>query len=117
MRDYYRHARAIKTCSELVIDQCTRRVDPSAADPVSVTPVEHGFRIVKDQLMIPHAAHLREDPLRVLEVFRVAQRHQVPLSRMAQRLVRENRSALDEHVRASPGAAALWAWGLITKCQ
>ena len=108
MRDYYRHARAIKTYSELVIDQCTRRVDPRAADTISVTVVEHGLRIVNEQLTIPHAAHLREDPLRVLEVFRVAQRRQVPLSRMAQRLVRENRTVIDEKVRSSPEAAALF---------
>ena len=28
MRDYYRHARAIKSYSELVIEQCARRVEP-----------------------------------------------------------------------------------------
>lgn len=108
MRDYYRHARAIKNYSELVIDQCARRVDPRAAEATPVAVVEHGFRIVNDQLMIPHAAHLREDPLRVLEVFRVAQQHQVPLSRMAQRLVRENRHVLDERVRSSPAASELF---------
>ena len=108
MRDYYRHARAIKTYSELVIDQCARRVDPRAGEAAVVSVVEHGFRIVNDQLMIPHAAHLREDPLRVVEVFRVAQKHQVPLSRMAQRLVRENRHVLDEKVRSSAAASALF---------
>ncbi|MBY0399344.1 hypothetical protein K2X89_03545, partial [Myxococcota bacterium] len=108
MRDYYRHARAIKAYSELVIDQCTRRVDPAASDALLVRKVEHGFRIVNDQLMIPHAAHLREDPMRVLEAFRVAQRHQVPLSRMAQRLVRENRHVVDERIRNSAAASALF---------
>ena len=32
MRDYYRHARAIKSYSELVIEQCVRRVMPGHAD-------------------------------------------------------------------------------------
>lgn len=108
MRDYYRHARAIKTYSELVIDQCTRRVDASASDAVLVKTVEHGFRIVNEQLMIPHAAHLREDPLRVLEAFRVAQRHRVPLSRMAQRLVRENRHVVDGKIRDGAAASELF---------
>jgi len=108
MRDYYRHARAIKTYSELVIDQCARRVDARAAEAAPAIVVEHGFRIVNDQLMIPHAAHLREDPLRVVEVFRVAQQHQVPLSRMARRLVRENRPVLDERVRSSSAASELF---------
>lgn len=108
MRDYYRHARAIKTCSELVVDQCARRVDPTASDAVVVKSVEHGFRVANGQLTIPHSAHLREDPLRILEAFRVAQRHQVPLSRMAQRLVRENRYLLDERTRGSREAAEIF---------
>jgi len=101
MRDYYRHARTIKSHSELVIDQCVRRVcgtDAAQAEPV---PVEDGFVLIDDQLAIPHAAHLREDPIRILRVFEIAQRHEVRLSRMAQRLVRKNLHLMDETLRAT----------------
>jgi [protein-PII] uridylyltransferase len=108
MRDYYRHARAIKSYSELVIDQCAQRVDPQTAGIAEQIEVEDGFRVLNAQLIIPHAAHLREDPLRILRVFLIAQRHQVGLSRMAQRLVRENLSLLDEPVRSSSAASSLF---------
>jgi [protein-PII] uridylyltransferase len=108
MRDYYRHARAIKSYSELVIEQCAQRVNPQAAGAADPLEIEDGFRILNDQLIIPHAAHLREDPLRILRVFLIAQRRQVGLSRMAGRLVRENLSLIDESVRSSPEASMLF---------
>ena len=108
MRDYYRHARAIKSYSELVIDQCAQRVNPFAAGLADLVEIEDGFRVLNDQLIIPHAAHLREDPLRILRVFLIAQRHQLGLSRMAQRLIRENLSLLDEPVRSSSEASKLF---------
>jgi [protein-PII] uridylyltransferase len=108
MRDYYRHARSIKAYSELVIDQCAQRVDPQTTGQAEQIEVEDGFRVLNGQLIIPHAAHLREDPLRILRVFLIAQRHQIGLSRMAQRLVRENLSLLDEPVRSSAEASSLF---------
>jgi len=108
MRDYYRHARAIKSYSDLVIDQCAQRVNPHATGLADQIEVEDGFHLLNDQLLIPHVAHLREDPLRILRVFLIAQRHQVGLSRMAQRLIRENLSLLGEPVRSSPEASELF---------
>jgi [protein-PII] uridylyltransferase len=108
MRDYYRHARAIKSYSELVIEQCARRADPAAQESVETEVVEDGFGLTNGHLTIPHAAHLREDPLRLLRAFQIAQIHGVGLSRMAQRLIRENLSLLDEDVRSSPEASELF---------
>jgi [protein-PII] uridylyltransferase len=108
MRDYYRHARAIKSYSDLVIEQCAKRVMPGSADRTDERPVEDGFTIAEQQLLIPHAAHLREDPIRVLRVFEIAQRHQVRLSRMAQRLLRENLGLLDEKLRETSEVSDLF---------
>ena len=107
MRDYYRHARAIKSYSELVIDQCTQRVKPDGLELAKQIDeeVEDGFRIVNDQLAIPHAAYLREDPMRILRVFSIAQKHQVRLSRMAERLLRENLDLIDEEMQGSAEAS------------
>lgn len=107
MRDYYRHARAIKSYSELVIEQCERRVIPGPPVRAPEQQVEDGFMISGEQLLIPHAAHLREDPIRILRVFEIAQRHQVRLSRIAQRLLRENLGLFDEALRESPEASEL----------
>ncbi|MCR9097940.1 MAG: DUF294 nucleotidyltransferase-like domain-containing protein [bacterium] len=102
MRDYYRHARTIKSHSELVIDQCVRRVSGADGSRAEERPVEDGFSLIDGQLAIPHAGHLREDPIRILRVFEIAQRHQVRLSRMAQRLIRENLALLDDTLRGTP---------------
>lgn len=106
MSDYYRHARAIRNYSELALEQCrarARRTPLPAAPPVVV---EDGFRLAGDQLEIPHAAHLRERPLRLLTAFAIAQDHDVPLSRTAQRLVRENLHLVDDGFRRDPEASA-----------
>lgn len=108
MRDYYRHARTIKSHSELVIDQCVRRVSGADGARTEETPVEDGFALIDGQLAIPHAAHLREDPIRILRVFEIAQRHEVRLSRMAQRLVRENLHLMDETLRATPAVSDMF---------
>jgi len=105
MRDYYRHARVIGSLSEIVIEQCLARVRPAPA-PRATVPVEEGFRKAEDHLEIPHAAHLRERPVRLLLAFAVAQDHQVPLSRTARRLVRDNLHLVDDEFRRDPAAAA-----------
>jgi len=104
MRDYYRHARAIQTYSELVIEQCEARVGARPRAPT--VEVEEGFRLGASHLEIPHVSHLRERPLRLLLVFEVAQNHDVALSRMAQRLIRENLDLIDDRRRSDPSFTA-----------
>ncbi len=106
MRDYYRHARTIETCSQLVIAQCLARVAPNDASSETSVEVEEGFSLAGGQLEIPHSTHLRERPLRILLAFEVAQNHDVPLSRMAQRFVRENLPLVDETRRSDPSWSA-----------
>ncbi len=107
MGDYYRHARAVSSYSSLVIEQCYSRVH---REPASEPPreVEDGFRIARDRLEIPHARHLREDPLRLLRVFAVAQDNEVALTRKAGRMVRETVSLIDDDFRTRPEAAELF---------
>ena len=105
MSDYYRQARTIQNYSELAIEQCRNRSRRTAAPRQPVLAVADGFRLVGDHLEIPHAAHLAERPLRLLTVFAVAQEHDVPLSRTAQRLVRENLYLIDDALRSDPAAA------------
>jgi [protein-PII] uridylyltransferase len=107
MREYYRHAHAVQNFSELVIEQCHARVSDSERTR-EIVLVEEGFRLAGGQLEIPHASLLREDPIRLLRVFRIAQEHDVPLSRMARRLVRENLKGIDDRMRHAPEAAAVF---------
>jgi len=104
MGDYYRHARAIRTLSEIVLEQCAARSRPPAPPPPA-RPAEEGFRLAGDRLEIPHAAHLRERPVRLLQAFRVAQRHGASLSRTARRLIADNLALCDESLQRDPEAA------------
>ena len=70
--------------------------------------VDEGFRVAAGRLEIPHAAHLRERPLRLLTAFTVAQNEDVELSRTARRLVRENLDLVDEQFRSMPAASTLF---------
>jgi [protein-PII] uridylyltransferase len=106
MGDYYRHARAIRNYSELAIEQCRGRVRRAPGPPPRVVEVEDGFRVVGDHLEIPHAAHLRERPLRLLTAFAVAQQNDVALSRTAERIVRENLHLVDDAYRSDPETTA-----------
>jgi [protein-PII] uridylyltransferase len=108
MGDYYRHARAIRNYSELAIEQCRARARRASTPPPQAVEVADGFRIVAGHLEIPHAAHLRERPLRLLTAFAIAQEHGVSLSRTAQRLVRESLHLIDDAFRSDPAATGVF---------
>jgi [protein-PII] uridylyltransferase len=103
MGEYYRHARDVRTSSDLVIEQCLARVRRAPARR-RVAQIEHGLRIADGQLEIPHPRQLRENPVLLLEVFAIAQAHDVPLTRKALRLVRENLRLIDAAFRSKPEA-------------
>ena len=107
MGDYYRHARTVLSCASLVMEQCLARVRPRPWRR-RVQQVERGLRIANGQLEIPHARQLQDEPLMLLEVFRVAQEHDVPLTRKALRLVRENLELVDDDYRSSPQAREIF---------
>jgi [protein-PII] uridylyltransferase len=107
MRDFYRHARAIRNRSNLVIEQCQARVR-KVPRRRQKKEVEHGFRIAEGQLEIPHGRRLREAPLDLLNVFAVAQKYDVPLTRKALRLVHQNLHVIDDAFRSDPRAVAIF---------
>jgi len=106
MGAYYRWARAVRNYSSLVIEQCHSRV--CRPQKREVVPVEGGFRVANGQLEIPHTRQLREEPAQLLEAFAVAQAHDVPLTRKAQRLIRENLGGIDDAFRSSREARDLF---------
>lgn len=105
MRDYYRHARAVQSLSEIVIEQCMARgAKPEPRQPAR--EVADGFRVADGRLEIPHPAHLRERPVRVLTAYAVAQDERVQLSRTARRFVRESLDLVTDRLRSDPEASA-----------
>ncbi|MBW2267514.1 MAG: [protein-PII] uridylyltransferase [Deltaproteobacteria bacterium] len=106
MSDYYRHARAIQTYSSLVVEQCRQRI--SRPRRRRVRQVARGFRIADGQLEVPHVRLLREDPVRLLEAFSVAQDEDVRLTRKARRLIREHLHLVDDAYRHDARARAIF---------
>ncbi len=107
MGDYYRHARAIHNYSMLAIEQCHARVNLRRRRR-SIKEVEDGFRVVNGQLEIPHTSYLAEEPIRLLTAFAVAQDHDVPLTRKALRLIRENLHRIDDDYRSEQRASEMF---------
>jgi [protein-PII] uridylyltransferase len=107
MRDYYRHARNVLNSSSLVMEQCLARVHGKPRRR-RARDVEHGLRIADGQLEVPHGLQLRRDPLLLLRTFAVAQHHDVPLTRKARRMIRENLDLIDDDYRCNPAAVAIF---------
>jgi [protein-PII] uridylyltransferase len=107
MGDYYRHARAIRNYSLLAIEQCQARARGMLGRR-NVRELEGGYRIADGHLEIPHTSFLSEKPLRVLEAFAVAQEHEVPLTRKALRLIRENLHHVNDEYRTDPECIAIF---------
>jgi [protein-PII] uridylyltransferase len=108
MGDYYRAARTIRSYSTLVLEQCEVRVRPPRRRRIKAKEIEDGFRLVEGKLDIARASHLQEDPLRLLRAFAIAQRRKIPLTRFAQRMVREHLSLIGDTFRSDPAAAELF---------
>jgi len=107
MGDYYRHARAIRNYSLLAIEQCQARARGKLGRR-KVRELDGGYRIVDGRLEIPHTSLLSERPARLLEAFAVAQEHEVPLTRKALRLIRENLHRVDDGYRTDPECIAIF---------
>ena len=107
MGDYYRHARAVRNHSLLAIEQCQAR-GRGMLGGRNVRELEGGYRIVDGHLEIPHTSLLSEKPVRVLEAFAVAQEHEVPLTRKALRLIRENLHRVNDEYRTDPECIAIF---------
>jgi [protein-PII] uridylyltransferase len=73
-----------------------------------IQPVEEGLRVVGKKLEIPHARQLQENPHLLLKAFAVAQEHDVPLTRKAQRLVRECLYLIDDAFRSDPNTVTIF---------
>lgn len=106
MSDYYRNARSIRNFSSLVVEQCHQRV--SGPRRRKARSVEGGFRVVDDQLEVPHVRRLRSDPVGLLQAFAVAQDEDVSLTRKAQRMIREQLYLVDDEFRCDEQARAMF---------
>ncbi len=106
MRDYYLHARGVFHLVELgferVVDKPRRRSRRLL--------LEDGVVAVDGEISLPDGeAYFREDPLRLLRIFALAQSRNMRLGEQAQRCLLQALDLIDDDFRHSPDAKAIFS--------
>ncbi|MCH2409875.1 [protein-PII] uridylyltransferase [Myxococcota bacterium] len=107
MRDYYRHARSVRSGSQSVIEEARLGLDKSARKARSKT-ISSTFELSDGMLHIPYAAKVIAKPARIMEAFAISQEYDVTLSRSAQRVIREHLDLIDSKFREDTGIGCLF---------
>lgn len=102
MKDYFRHAGRIARVSGLLIMHFDELLNPKKF--AIERDIGDGFTVRGDRVGIAHPDVFREDPLRLLRIFHVAQEGRRRLSSTALRQVREDVLLIDDAFRAHPDA-------------
>lgn len=111
MKDYYLHAE----CIYLTASYLEKRLELESNSYISFAAVLEsrrfakrvdvdGFYVQKGEIAAEHSMVFKEDPERIIRVFRHAQLHEAELTFDLKRLIRENLSLIDEKVIKSSGA-------------
>ena len=106
MRDYYLHARGVFHLVELgferVVDKPRRRSRRLL--------LEEGVVAVDGEISLPDGeAYFREEPLRLLRIFALAQGRSMRLGEQAQRCILQSLDLIDDGFRRSPDARAIFS--------
>uniref|UniRef100_UPI0035944F19 [protein-PII] uridylyltransferase n=1 Tax=Blastomonas sp. TaxID=1909299 RepID=UPI0035944F19 len=67
-----------------------------------------GFVLDRGRLALPHAGFYREDPVRLIEIFHLADKHRVEIHPAAMRQASLDAGLIDHQVKADPRANALF---------
>lgn len=67
-----------------------------------------GFVLDRGRLALPHPEFFREDPVRLIEIFQLSDKHSVDIHPSAMRQASVDAGLIDRHVRADPRANALF---------
>ncbi len=101
MHDYYQHARAVFHLVELGFERLTRKPRHSARSMY----LERGMLSVDGEILLADGEeYFSEDPVRLLNIFLVAQTKNLVLSEEAQRTIHTCLHLIDDHVRSSKAA-------------
>jgi [protein-PII] uridylyltransferase len=81
MRDYYLHALKVRNFAWELITRCTWREERARKilGYLIRRPVGEGFFIIKGELVVPDEALLKKDPVKIMKIFELSQKHGVAL--------------------------------------
>ena len=105
MHDYYHHARAVFHLVDLAFERLTRKPRQSARSMY----IERGMLSVDGEILLSDGAdYFVEDPVRLLHIFFVAQVKNLRLSEEVKRTIKNSLYLIDDALRASQEACAVF---------
>ena len=103
MRDYYRHANRVEHFSSSLISRCVWR-DEGALRILGYfvrRPVGDGCFVLKGELIVPDESVVEKNPIVLMRVFELAQKHGVVLNIRVKGLVRRSLNLVNDKFRRS----------------
>lgn len=103
MRDYYRHANKVEHFASSLVSRCVWR-DEGALKILGYfvrRPVGDGCFVLKGELIVPDEGVVEKNPLVLMRVFELAQKHNVSLNIRVKGLVRRSLHLVNDKFRRS----------------
>lgn len=103
MRDYYRHANKVEHFTSSLVSRCVWR-DEGALKILGYfvrRPVGDGCFVLKGELIVPDESVVEKNPLVMMKIFELAQKHGVSLNVRVKGLIRKNLALINDKFRRS----------------
>jgi [protein-PII] uridylyltransferase len=103
MRDYYRHANRVEHFASSLVSRCIWR-DEGALKILGYfvrRPVGDGCFVLKGELIVPDESVVLANPVVLMRIFELAQKHRVQLNVRVKGLIRKNLSLINDKFRRS----------------
>jgi [protein-PII] uridylyltransferase len=103
MRDYYRHGNKVEHFTSSLVSRCVWR-DEGALKILGYfvrRPVGDGCFVLKGELIVPDESIVEKNPLVMMKIFELAQKHGVSLNVRVKGLIRKNLALINDKFRRS----------------
>lgn len=103
MRDYYRHANKVEHFTSSLISRCVWR-DEGALKILGYfvrRPVGDGCFVLKGELIVPDESIVETNPVVMMKIFELAQKHGVTLNVRVKGVIRKNLALINDKFRRS----------------
>jgi [protein-PII] uridylyltransferase len=103
MRDYYRQANKVEHFTSSLISRCVWR-DEGALKILGYfvrRPVGDGCFVIKGELIVPDESVVEKNPVVLMKIFELAQKHGVALNVRVKGLIRKNLALINDKFRRS----------------
>ena len=101
MRDYYRHANKVEHFTSSLISRCVWR-DEGALKILGYfvrRPVGDGCYVLKGELIVPDESVVDKNPVVMMKIFELAQKHGVTLNVRVKGIIRKNLAQINDKFR------------------